>query len=153
MTTPPTGTTVHQITGSFTGKILALSDAARAADIADKVQAAIVSSGATPVEIKVFRGPDIPLPIFFGFGSVSAPGFNVVATAIGSPVAIALIAAAILAIIIILAIFVIALWFIDTIVSKPAGAATLIAIAIGFTAAAGLGLYVLTRPRARRLLA
>ncbi len=136
----------HKITGSFTGKIVQ-SDQANAQDIMNKIHEAIVTAGAAPVEIKVFRGPDVQVPFFFGFSSLTAPAFNVVATAVGSPIALVALAVILLAVIIILAIFVIALWLIDQIIMVPGGTGVLIAGAIAVIAVAGVGGYFLFSQR------
>jgi hypothetical protein len=149
---PATETTVHRITQSFTGKLLSTGDMARAADIAENVRNGIINAGAHPIRIQVYRGPDVPIPLFYGFGSITLPVFNVVSRSWGSPVAIIIIAGILLTIIVILALTVIALYFVDDIVSKGGGpvlqtvavAATVITVAVAGVA----GYYLYKRSKA-----
>jgi len=106
---------MHELHLVFAGGLVVggvtLSAVDLAAQATQKTHDAIVSSGAVPLEIKVYQGPDIQVPAFFGFVGIPTATFHVVATAQGSPVAAVVILAAIVALI------VIALFFVYLIVS------------------------------------
>jgi hypothetical protein len=108
--TAPKGAEVHNIQVAFAGGLMGVSDVHSLAEqVLSKTHDAIVSAGnastpVTPLEIKVYQGPGVQVPIFYGFIGIPTYSFNVVATAMGSPVAGLIILAIIVAAIVILAI-------------------------------------------------